>query len=112
MEKSSGPYYFHVGISPKQGAAFPIFAVAEFENPTNPAKPLIKEGRMNKPGDVISLKSPYFRQRPENRAHTVIVRFYSDASRRQKVDELTQQFLPSLPSEQDLRRAGLEHLVD
>jgi hypothetical protein len=112
MKRSAGPYYFHVGLKPKPSASLPIYAVAEFENPENPSKPLISEGRIIKNGDVLRLESPHFSERPKERIHTVVVRFYRDASKQRKTEEIRQSFLSSLPSKQEMHRAGLGHLVD
>jgi hypothetical protein len=112
VKRSGGTYYYHVGLSAKQGVSLPIYAVAEFENPAHPAKPLISEGSITENGNMLRLESSNFSKRPENRIHNVVVRFYRDASKRQKIDELRQSFLPALPSEQEMRRAGLGHLVD
>lgn len=106
------PYRFHVGIVLKESVSVPAFAKATFENPLNPANPFVVTQRIDSRGKVALIETPTFANRPENRLFTVTVELYGDASRKQKIDQLTQQFLPGLPSEQELRRAGLGHLVD
>ncbi len=111
--KSSGsPYRFHIGVVLKENVAVPAFAKAIFENPENPSKPFVVTQRIEHRGKITIIETPTFAKRPENRLMTVTVELYRDASRQQKLDELSQQFFPGLPSDQELRRAGLEQFVD
>jgi hypothetical protein len=111
-KSSSKPYNLHVGIILKESVEVPVFAKATFENPENPSKPFIVTQRIESRGKLVVIRTPQFAKRPESRLMGVNVELYRDASQRQKLDQLSQQFLATLPSDQEMRKAGLGHLVD
>lgn len=109
--KPGKPYGYQIGIVLKANSPTPAYAIARFENPDNPSKPLVATGKFSSAGKTFYLESPLFAKRPEVRTSSVTVELYRDASRKQKIDELRQDFITTLPSDRQLREAGLGHLV-
>ena len=108
---SGKPYGYHVALRFKGDFKVPVYAKASFENPWNGSEPIVVTKRITE-RDMVVIESPGFSKPPEKKLMSVHVELYKDAARRQKLDELNQQFVVTLLSDQKLRNAGLGHLVD
>jgi len=106
------PFAYHVGLILKDSVKVPVYAKATFENPWNGSEPIVATKRISERGEIVIIETAGFAKPPEKQRMTVKVELYKDAARREKLDELNQQFAVMLLSDPKMRSAGLGHLVD
>jgi len=108
--KESKPYWYHVGFDLAESAKLPARVRVSFKNPDDPGRPLVVSRKVTDRRNHV--ESPRFSTRPPGGTSRVTIDLFEDADGETPVDTVTQGFLTQIPSDAELRAAGLDHLAD